>query len=305
MSGTSGSGSAESAAAVFAEYRSLLFTVAYEITGSVADAEDVVQDSFLRWTGVDQSQVRSPRAYLAKIATREALNKLRSASRRREEYVGSWLPEPVLTEPDVADDLVLAESVSMAMMVVLETLTPDERAVFVLGEVFGFSHAEIAEAIGKKVPAVRQIASRARSHVQARRPAPAAAVDHREADSQLVDRFMLAATTGNLQALMDVLAPDVVLLTDAGGQKSAALRPINGADKVGRFLVAVITEKIAGTLRAEPALVNSAPGSVVYIDDVADTIGTFDLVDGRISTIYLVRNPNKLAGHGTRRRLGR
>jgi RNA polymerase sigma-70 factor (ECF subfamily) len=290
--------------AVFAEYRSLLFTVAYEITGSAADADDVVQDSYLRWAGVDHSQVRAPRAYLAQIATRESLNKLRSASRRREQYVGPWLPEPVLTEPDVAEDVVLAESVSMAMMVVLDTLTPDERAVFVLREVFGFSHAEIADAVGKKEPAVRQIASRARSHVQARRPEPDAVGRSRPEDAELLERFVTATTGGDLQGLMDLLAPDVVMLNDAGGKKAAALRPVYGADKVARFLIGV-TSKLPGVVRLQPALVNSTPGTVIYIDDEADTIGTVDVRDGRIAAVYLVRNPDKLAGHETLRRVGR
>lgn len=289
-------------AALFAEHRPLLFTVAYEITGSAADAEDVVQDSYLRWAEVDLNQVRAPRAYLVQIVTRQALNKLRTTARRREDYVGTWLPEPVLTTPDIADDVVLADSVSMAMMVVLQTLTPQERAAFVLHEVFGFTHPEIAEAIGKSAPAARQIAHRARSHVQARRPRldpPTAA------DRAVLERFLVATTTGDLQTLMDLLAPDVVLLTDGGGQKPAALRPIHGADKAARFLIGVVTTKINGRLRLEPALVNSTPGSIIFIDDEADGIGTFDLVDGRITAIYLVRNPDKLAGHDVRRRLSR
>jgi len=244
----------------FAEHRDLLFTVAYEITGSVADAEDVVQETYLRWseiTGEARAQIRNSRAYLASIATRQALNRLRSQSRRREEYVGPWLPEPLVTAPDVADDVVLAESVSMAMMLVVESLTPDERAVFVLHEVFGFAHDEIAEAISKSPAAVRQIAHRARAHVQARRPRFAR--DDVVA-AQVVQHFLEAAASGDLQQLMDVLAPDVVLLSDGGGKVSVNLRPVVTADRVARLLVGLraglgvlwswtvrVTAKVTGT----------------------------------------------------------
>ncbi len=291
-------------AEIFAEYRPLLFTVAYEITGSVADAEDVVQDSWLRWAAVDPSDVLTPRAYLAKIATRLAINKLRSAARRREDYVGPWLPEPVLTSPDVADDVVLADSVSMAMLVVLETLTPDQRAVFVLHEVFGFSHPEIAAAVGKTGPAVRQILRRARQQVLERRPARAASAAGPATDAVL-QQFLVAASTGDLQGLMDLLAPDVVLITDGGGIKAAALRPILGADKAARFLVGVGANKINGELRVEPALFNSSAGSVVYIGGEADAVGTIEVVDDRIVAIYLVRNPEKFAGLDAPRILSR
>lgn len=291
-------------AEIFAEYRPLLFTVAYEITGSVADAEDVVQDSYLRWAGVDPSQVLLPRAYLAKIAARLAINKLRSAARRREDYIGPWLPEPVLTSPDIADDVVLADSVSMAMLVVLETLTPHQRAVFVLHEVFGFSHQEIAEAVSKTEPAVRQILHRARQQVLERRPARAGSATGPGKDAVL-QRFLTAASTGDLQGLMDVLAPDVVLISDGGGIKSAALRPILGADKTARFLVGVGANKIQGELRVEPAWYNSSPASVVYIGGEADSVGTIEVVDDRIVAIYLVRNPEKFTGLDTPRVLSR
>ncbi len=291
-------------AEIFAEYRPLLFTVAYEITGSVADAEDVVQDSYLRWAGVDPSQVLLPRAYLTKIATRLAINKLRSAARRREDYIGPWLPEPLLTSPDIADDVVLADSVSMAMLVVLQTLTPHQRAVFVLHEVFGFSHQEIAEAVSKTEPAVRQILHRARQQVLERRPARAGSVTGPGQDAVL-QRFLTAASTGDLQGLMDVLAPDVVLISDGGGIRAAALRPILGADKTARFLVGIGANKIQGDLRVEPAWYNSSPASVVYIGGHADTVGTIEVVDDRIVAIYLVRNPEKFTGLETPRVLSR
>ena len=217
----------------FVAHRSLLFTVAYEMLGSAADAEDVVQETWLRWAAVDQAEVRDPRAYLVRIVTRQALNRLRTLARRREEYVGEWLPEPLLTSPDVADDVELAESVSIAMLTVLETLTPTERAVFVLREVFDVPYDEIAEAVDKSPAAVRQIAHRAREHVAARRPR--VQVDRTE-QQQVVERFVAAVTTGDVQGLMDVLAPDVVLLADGGGIAQAVRVPVVGVKKVVNLL---------------------------------------------------------------------
>ena len=198
----------------FVAHRSLLFTVAYEMLGSAADAEDVLQESWLRWADVDHSQVHDPRAYLIRIVTRQALNQMRTLSRRREDYVGEWLPEPLLTSPDVAEDVELAESVSMAMLTVLETLEPTERAVFVLHQVFDMPYGEIAEAIGKSTAAVRQIAWRAREHVAARRPRVQVSRSEQQA---VVERFLTALRTGQLLDLMDVMAPDVVLIADGGG----------------------------------------------------------------------------------------
>ena len=278
--------------AVFSRNRSLLFTIAYEITGSAGDAEDVVQNTWLRWSDVDASTVHNPRAFLAQIATRQAMNTVRSASRRREDYVGPWLPEPLITEPDIADDVILAESVSMAMLVVLQTLSPDERAVFVLREVFGFAHDEIASAVDKSPAAVRQILHRARGHVQARRPR----FDNDPAESAAVlERFAVASATGDLQALMDVLAPDVVLLSDGGGFKQAALRPIFGSDKVGRWLLGVLAKPTPGVSRTEFGMVNGRPATLVYVDDELDTVGTFECADGLVTGLYLIRNPSKLA----------
>ena len=278
--------------AVFSRNRSLLFTIAYEITGSAGDAEDVVQNTWLRWSDVDASTVHNPRAFLAQIATRQAMNTVRSAARRREDYVGPWLPEPLITGPDIADDVVLAESVSMAMLVVLQTLSPDERAVFVLREVFGFAHDEIAAAVDKSPAAVRQILHRARGHVQARRPR----FDNDPAESAAVlERFAVASATGDLQALMDVLAPDVVLLSDGGGFKQAALRPIFGSDKVGRWLLGVLAKSTPGVSRTEFGMVNGRPATLVYVDDELDTVGTFECADGLVTGLYLIRNPSKLA----------
>ena len=209
----------------FVAHRSLLFTVAYEMLGSAADAEDVVQETWLRWADLGdaaRADVRDPRAYLVRIVTRQALNRLRTLARRREDYVGEWLPEPLLTSPDVAEDVELAESVSFAMLTVLETLGPTERAVFVLREVFETPYDEIAEAVGKTPAAVRQIAHRAREHVAARRPRVQVSRAEQEA---VVERFLAAVRGGDLQGLLDVLAPDVVVVADGGGVVAAAPPP--------------------------------------------------------------------------------
>src|SRR3954467_12223723 len=224
--------SQDRATAAFLAHRNLLFTVAYEMLGSAADAEDVLQETWLRWAGVDLDEVRDQRAYLVRITTRLALTRLRALGRRRESYVGSRLPQPLLTTPDVAEDVELAESVSMAMLTVLETLGPAERAVFVLHEVFETPYDEIAEAVGKSPAAVRQIAHRARDHVAARRPRmPVSTAEQQQA----VGRFLLAIRNGDLQGLLDVLAPDVVVVSDGGGFAPAARRPIMGAERVARF----------------------------------------------------------------------
>jgi len=290
----------ESTGDEFVRHRPLLFTIAYEMLGSTADAEDVLQESWLRWADVDKDIVRDPRAYLARIVTRQALNRLRTVKRQREQYVGPWLPEPLATTPDVADDVELADSVSFAMLVVLETLSPLERAVFVLREVFGFGYDEVAEATGRSPTAVRQVAHRAREHVQARRPravAPATPCD------EVAERFLMAARNGDLQQLMDVLAPDVVLLSDGGGKVKAALRPIHGPDKVARFLQAVAPE--AERLGIEWSTVNGAPAVLVSVDGVLDSVVSMESDQGRVSRIYFVRNPDKLASLAEQRALTR
>jgi len=275
----------------FITHRSLLFTVAYELLGSAADAEDVVQETWLRWTAAYSEQVRDPRAYLVRITTRQALNRLRTQARRRESYVGPWLPEPVLTAPDVADDVELAESVSTAMLLVLQTLTPTERAVFVLREVFDTGYDEIAAALDKTEAAVRQIAHRARAHVAARRPR--APVSGAEAQRVLAS-FQRAINTGDLQALLDVLAPDVVLITDGGGVKQAALRPITGADKVLRWLAGVAGADL-GAVTSELTALNGNPGLVVFLGGELEGTVTVRIEDGHVTELYMVRNPHKLA----------
>jgi RNA polymerase sigma-70 factor (ECF subfamily) len=273
----------------FLAHRGLLFTVAYEMLGSAADAEDVVQETWLRWADVDQARVSDPRAYLVRAVTRQALNRLRSAQRRREEYVGEWLPEPLLTSPDVAEDVELAESVSIAMLTVLETLGPAERAVFVLHEVFDVPFPEIADALGKTPAAVRQIAHRARDHVAARRPRTR--VDRAE-QRTVAEKFLAAAATGDVRGLMEVLAPDVVVISDGGGVVPASRKRVTGADRVAWFLSQL------GTLpgfTATPISLNGTPGVRMSAPGPAGTTAVSLVIEeDRITTIYAIRNPHKL-----------
>jgi RNA polymerase sigma-70 factor (ECF subfamily) len=271
----------------FVTHRGLLFTVAYEMLGSATDAEDVVQETWLRWAGVDRIEVRDPRAYLVRIVTRQALNRLRTVSRRREDYPGEWLPEPVLTGPEMADDAELAENISIALLTVLETLGPVERAVFVLHEVFETPYDEIAEVVGKTPAAVRQIAHRAREHVAARRPRMQ--VDRAQQEATL-EKFMAAVTSGDVRGLVEVLAPNVVLIADGGGLVRAARKPLVGAETVVAFLARVAD--LSG-LMATMAWFNGMPGARF---DVGGDLTAVSLVieNDLITRIYAVRNPNKL-----------
>ncbi|WP_454198415.1 RNA polymerase sigma-70 factor [Nocardia sp. Marseille-Q1738] len=274
----------------FVVHRNLLFTVAYEMLGSAADAEDVLQETWLRWVRVDVSQVSDQRAYLVRITTRQSLNRLRSMKRRREAYVGPWLPEPLLTAPDVAADVELADSMSMALMLVLETLTPTERAVFVLREAFGFGYDDIAAAVDKTPAAVHQIAHRARHHVEARRPRRVVTAHQAEA---AVEAFRSALETRDLQGLLDVLAPDVVAISDGGGIKQATPRPIIGADKVARFIVGGLTKHDI-TLTVEPTAVNGGPALALHVDGELDGVIAMRVEDTHITGLYYIRNPQKL-----------
>ncbi|MFD2765240.1 RNA polymerase sigma-70 factor [Micromonospora eburnea] len=274
----------------FLAHRNLLFTVAYEMLGSAADAEDVLQETWLRWTKVDLGQVRDRRAFLVRITTRQALNRLRTMKRRKEAYVGPWLPEPLLTTPDVAEDVELAESVSMGLMIVLETLSPTERAVFVLREAFDLGYDEIAAAVGKSPAAVRQIAHRARQHVDARRPREVVSPSEARA---AVESLQRAIETGDLQGLLDVLAPDVVLVGDGGGIKQAVPRPITGADKVSRLFFGGLG-RVDGTLTVEPTVVNGNPALLVRLDGEIDGVMAIRIENARITGLYYVRNPEKL-----------
>ncbi|WP_432477344.1 RNA polymerase sigma-70 factor [Nocardioides sp. GXQ0305] len=277
----------------FGVHRSLLFTVAYEMLGSVADAEDVVQETWLRWAALadtDRSEVRDPRAYLVRIVTRLCLNRFRTLARQREDYVGEWLPEPLLTSPDVAEDVELAESVSIAMLAVLETLLPIERAVFVLREVFDVPYGEIAEALDKSPAAVRQIATRARKHVAARRPRMSVS---RAEQERVVERFLAALTTGDVPGLLEVLAPDVLVVGDGGGLAPTIPKPVRGAAKL-----APVMARFADMAPGARAFVVDLNGGIAARIDPGgdnDTAVSFVIEDGRITQMYAIRNPRKLA----------
>ena len=274
----------------FSEHREVLFAIAYRMLGSVTDAQDAVQDAWLRWATADHSTVRQPRAYLIRTISRLSLDRLRSATSRREVYVGPWLPEPLATDPDVADEVARAESVSMALLVVLETLSPLERAVFVLREAFDLPYAEIAEALGSTEPAVRQLAHRARAHVAARRP-------RYDSDPRVhrtvSERFLAACAGGQLTELVGVLAPDVTLVADGGGVTPAPRHTLRGAETVARFVLYGLRQSpddvqlVARTLNAGPGLV-AFSGGAPLATLVLDSDG------GRIAAIYLVSNPGKL-----------
>ena len=280
----------DSATEAFLTHRNLLFTVAYELLGSAADSEDVLQETWLRWAGVDLGTVRDQRAYLVRITTRQALSRLRALGRRRASYVGPWLPEPLLTSPDVAEDIELAENVSMAMLLVLETLTPTERAVFVLREVFDVAYDEIAEAVGKSPATVRQIAHRARAHVAARRPygvvSPAETRD-------VLEAFQRAVETGDLQRLLDILAPDVVALSDGGGVVQALPAPVVGAGRVARLLA--VLDRLGAAVSLQVAQVNGHPSLIVRRNGAIDTVIAARIDRGLITGLYAVRNPEKLS----------
>ncbi|HET9517569.1 MAG TPA: RNA polymerase sigma-70 factor [Actinoplanes sp.] len=276
----------------FIAHRSLLFTVAYEMVGSAADAEDVVQETWLRWAALGEAErgvVRDPRAYLVRIVTRLCLNRFRTLARQREEYVGQWLPEPVLTSPDVADDVELAESVSIAMLAVLETLLPTERAVFVLREVFDVPYDEIAEALDKSPAAVRQIATRARKHVAARRPRTSVS---RTEQQQVVERFLAALTTGDVPGLLEVLAPDVLIVGDGGGLAPAIPKPVRGASKIAQLMArfAVVAPNAVATV----VDLNGGVGARIDPGGEHETAVSFVIEDGRITELYAIRNPDKL-----------
>jgi RNA polymerase sigma-70 factor (ECF subfamily) len=284
--------------AAFDRHRRLLFTVAYQMLGSVADAEDTVQDAWLRWSSADRADVEDPKAYLVRITSRLALDRLGAARTRRETYVGPWLPEPLLTEsaPDPGEAAEVAEQVSLALLVVLETLSPLERAVFVLREVFGVPVAEVATAVDRSEAAVRQLAHRARQHVEARQPR---FDPDRGTRKQVTERFLAAVAGGDIDALMAVLSPGVVLVSDGGGVANAARRPIEGADKVARFLLGIAAKGFAMPgLEVRLTEVNGAPGFAAWVDGTP-FMALSPVVGGdRIEQVLVVVNPSKLAGLG-------
>jgi RNA polymerase sigma-70 factor (ECF subfamily) len=284
----------------FEAHRDLMFAVAYRMLGSVADAEDAVQDAWLRWSAAPRDDVAEPRAYLARVITNTALNRLRSVRARREAYVGPWLPEPLLSEasPDSSERAELTESVSLAMLVVLESLSPEERAVFVLREVFGFSYAEIGAALGRTDVSARQLAHRAREHVQARRPR--FEVDPGQ-QREVTRRFLDAAIGGDIDRLLTVLAPDVVLITDGGGLVKAALRPIRGADKVSRYLAAIAMGSgsykgfDASDMTLELTEINRGPGALIIAAGKPIVAITWQVAGGLVTAIQFIASPDKLA----------
>ncbi len=289
----------------FTLLRPLLFTIAYEMLGSATEADDVLQDSYLRWAAVDLATVRDTKSYLAQLVTRQALNSLRAGARRREDYVGPWLPEPLLLdEQDPSADVVLAESISMAMLVLLETLSPDERAVFVLREVFGFDYGEIAEAVGRPAPTVRQVAHRAREHVRARRKR-FDSVDP-ERNAEITAQFLATAAGGDVDALMTMLAPDATWTADSGGVVSAARRPVVGAEKVARAIAGLMRRAAAlGALRVEMVTCNSAPAVLLYLGERLEGVITLEIAEDKITNFYVMRNPQKLAALATARDISR
>lgn len=292
MSGTTAATEDPEALRIFTEHRGRLQAVAYRMLGRVGDAEDVVQEAWLRWSEVGTAEVANPEAYLVRVTTRLAIDRLRSAQARRESYVGPWLPEPMLTSPDVAESVVLNDSVSTAMLLVLETLSPLERAVFVLREAFGYSYADIGEAVGRGEAAVRQTARRAREHVQEHRPRYAADPATRK---KVTERFLAASTGGDLEALLEILAPEVTLVSDGGGLAPAPRKAIHGLELVARALVT-----FAGRMPPDPSVhlvqLNGGPGIVVRSGETPVAAITLHLVNGLVDTIHLVSNPEKLTG---------
>lgn len=280
---------------VFEEHRTFLAGVAYRMLGRVADAEDVVQEAWLRWAAADRSGVREPRAYLVRVTTRLAIDRLRQVRARSEAYVGPWLPEPYVTDfgdtvPDTAERAVLADSVSFAVLVVLESLSPLERAVFVLREAFGFPYAEIAATLERGEAAVRQLAGRARRHVEERRPRYT--VDPAER-RELTERFLEAAAGGDLEELMSLLAPDVRFVGDSGGRAKAPVRILESAGKVGRFLHGITRRGFLGP-SVRLMEVNGGTAVALLHGDQVGTVLQLDVADGRVQCVYAVRNPEKL-----------
>ncbi|MRH89825.1 RNA polymerase sigma-70 factor [Nocardia sp. SYP-A9097] len=277
----------------FVEHRRLLFGTAYQMLGTVTDAEDILQDAWIKWHATDHDSIEHPKSYLVRAITNLCLNRLTSARATRETYVGPWLPEPLLTTTDAAQESEMADTVSTAMLVVLETLTPVERAVFVLREVFGYSHAEIGGFLDRPETTVRQISHRARNHVHSRRPRFDADDTARQ---DITRKFMAACHGGDLNALMELLAPEVTLWNDGGGKVTAARRPLHGPDHVARWMLGVLAKPICAGIYFETAVINGELGMVGKIGDYVMGVLTFDQVDGRIENLRFQVNPDKLAG---------
>ena len=277
---------------IFQQHRPLLFSIAYRMLGSVADAEDTVQEAFVRWQQVSVTEVRSPKSYLSAVVTRLCLDHLRSEKVRREEYVGPWLPEPLLTDGslDVAETVELDETLSMAFLVLLERLTPVERAVFLLREVFDYDYAEIARIVAKSEANCRQIARRARESVAARRPRFEVSPEQEE---RLMYSFLEACSDGDMESLLALLSEDVILYSDGGGKVRAALNPIYGPEKVSRFLLGILGKTPPG-FSTKIVWINGHPGVIGYVDDQPMSAVALEATVDRIQTIRIVVNPEKL-----------
>src|SRR5260370_11230757 len=280
--------------ATFDQYRSLLFSVAYRMLGSVADAEDMLQETFIRWQQAPDDDIRSPRAFLVTIISRLSINQLQSARVQREEYVGQWLPEPLVTDPgsDPLGLIKIDESLSMAFLVLLERLTPIERAVFLLREVFEYEYSEIGAVLGQSEVNCRQILRRARQHVSAMRPRFEAST---QKQNDLLQRFLEAIGTGDMEGLLGLLSHDVVLHSDGGGKALAVPNPIHGADNVVRGILGAFRKLLPQTLVRRLARINGEPGVVSFLDGKPYSVVTLDAVGGRVQAIYILTNPEKLA----------
>ena len=274
----------------FAQHRRFLVGLAYRMLGSVADAEDIVQDAYLRWRTVERAAIAEPRAYLARVVSRLCLDRMRSAAVRREEYVGTWLPEPIEAEPAQT----LAGDLSIALLLALERLSPVERAAFLLHDVFDMDYAQVAETLERSEPACRQLAARAREHVREGRPRYEPSSGEARA---LADTFMQAVATGDTAALARTLADDAVLFTDGGGKRRAALNPITGKDKILRFYEGLARKGSPDLViqHVERTSLNGLPGFVIETRDGKETLA-LDVAQGRIVALYSIRNPDKLAG---------
>lgn len=282
--------------AVFERHRARAFGVAYRILGSASDAEDVVQEAWLRWQGADRSGILNPEAWLVTTVARLGIDQLRAARSRRETYVGPWLPEPIIsaaleTEPTPEERLSLADDISMALLHVLERLAPEERAAFLLHDAFDYDYGELSALLGKSEAACRQTVSRARKRVQDAHPR----FDTSKREHlRLSNAFSAAISTANPQALIDCLSEDVVFYSDGGGKALAALNPLYGPDRVTRFLMGIL-KKRPENFSVEPATVNGLPGFIMHDDEGVHSALSFGVTDGRISALYMIRNPDKLA----------
>lgn len=283
----------QSATEVFEEHRSLLFGIAYRMLGEVAEAEDLVQETFLRWQREARSQVQSAKAYLTTIITRLCIDHLRSARHRREQYVGMWLPEPLVApEADPARAAQMADSVTNAFLLLLETLSPVERAVFLLREVFGYDYEEVGQYVGKSEANCRQMVSRAREHLTARRPRFDV---NPERAGELIEQFQRACANGDTQGLLGLLTEDAAIYADGGGKVSAAGKPVLGAAKVAKFLVGVYRLAPVGLpVQMRHCTINAEPGVLVFVGGKLEQAMTFEMENGRVHAIYVVRNPEKL-----------